>query len=86
MGRRTWLTSEQFLYLKSFVPTLDDEKKHNGLILCYDRIAVEFIKKWVSPYTAKAQNRVAADAARTQVSSFCPLCNPVTDATATANS
>jgi hypothetical protein len=72
MGRRTWLTLEQFLFLKSFVPTLDDEKKHNGLIPCYDRISVEFIKKWVSPFTESAQDRVAADAVRTQVSSLVP--------------
>jgi hypothetical protein len=72
MGRPTWLTPEQLAFLQSFVPTLDDEKKHNGLIPCYDRISVEFIKKWVSPFTETAQDRATADAARTLVSSLAP--------------
>lgn len=46
MGRPSWATPDQIEFLESFVPNLDREKKANGLKPYYDRIALQFFKKW----------------------------------------
>jgi len=46
MGRSPWTTPEQAEYLEGFVSNLDRNKQSGTLKGEYDRIAVEFLKKW----------------------------------------
>ena len=46
MGRPPWATPEQTEFLRGYTPNLNKEKEGNGLTAYYDRITMEFLKRW----------------------------------------
>ena len=66
MGRPPWATPEQIEFLGSFLPNMDREKEGNGLTQYYQRISLEFLKKWPAEPTNEERLKAASNPKKLQ--------------------